>query len=119
MMEVFKEYSFNSAHMLPNVPPGHKCARIHGHTFIVSIHVSGDLKDDYDWVVDYAEISDIVRPVIAILDHQYLNDIARLENPTSENLAKWIWDKVAGQLPGLCKVMVKENPTTGCIYTGI
>ena len=118
MMEVFKEYSFDSAHMLPNVPPDHKCARVHGHTFIVSFHVRGELQADYGWVVDYAEISAVVKPIIATLDHQYLNDIAGLENPTSENLAKWIWEKVIVQLPGLSQVMVKENPTAGCIYTG-
>ncbi len=117
-MEVFKEYSFDSAHMLPHVPPDHKCARIHGHTFMVSIHVQDDLKADYGWIMDYADISAVVRPIIAILDHQYLNDITGLDNPTSENIARWIWDKVADKLPGICKVMVKENPTTGCIYTG-
>ncbi len=118
MLEVFKEYSFDSAHMLPNVPPNHKCARIHGHTFIVTIHVSGDLKGDYGWVEDYADISAVVKPIIERLDHQYLNDIKGLENPTSENLAQWIWAEVVGGLPGLSKIIVKENPAAGCIYTG-
>lgn len=117
-MEIFKEFTFEAAHRLPNVPPGHKCARLHGHSFRVEIHVRGDVGTQSGWVVDFADISDVFKPLRDQLDHNYLNEIDGLSNPTSEVLAQWIWDRVQPTLPLLSKVVVRETCTSGCVYCG-
>lgn len=117
-MEIFKEFSFEAAHRLPNVPEGHKCARLHGHSFHVRVTVSGEPGPETGWVMDFADIKRAVSPVQERLDHYYLNDIAGLENPTSEAIAKWIWGAIASSLPGLAAVEVRETCTTGCVYKG-
>lgn len=117
-MELFKEFSFDSAHRLPRVPEGHKCGRLHGHTFIVRLYVSGPVDETYGWVMDFADIKKAFKPLYEQLDHHYLNEIEGLENPTSENLARWIWRRLKPALPLLSKVMVFETPTSGCAYAG-
>ena len=94
MMELFKEFTFEAAHLLPNVPVGHKCARLHGHSFKLIVHVEGPVDPELGWVIDFGDISAAVKPVINELDHYYLNDIPGLENPTSEVLVRWIWDRL-------------------------
>jgi 6-pyruvoyltetrahydropterin/6-carboxytetrahydropterin synthase len=117
-MEIFKEFVFEAAHRLPNVPEGHKCARLHGHSFRTEIHVRGPLDPALGWVMDFADIKRAFQPFYDRLDHFYLNDVEGLENPTSENLARWIWDRVRPALPGLSRVVVRETCTSGCVYTG-
>ena len=117
-MQLFKEFTVEAAHRLPNVPEGHKCARLHGHSFKICIFVEGPVEEPSGWVMDFAEIKDCFAPIYAQLDHHYLNDIEGLENPTSENLAKWIWDQLKPKLPLLSAVQIKETCTSGCIYRG-
>jgi 6-pyruvoyltetrahydropterin/6-carboxytetrahydropterin synthase len=117
-MEIFKEMTFEAAHLLPNLPDGHKCRRLHGHSFVVQIHVSGDLVPQLGWVLDFADMKKAFQPMYDQLDHHYLNEIPGLENPTSENLARWIWKGLKPNLPQLTKVLVKETCSTGCIYQG-
>lgn len=117
-MEIYKEFSFEAAHRLPNVPEGHKCARLHGHSFHVRIYVSGDVGEQSGWVMDYADVKRAFDPIHKQLDHYYLNDIPGLENPTSEHLCRWIWRKLKPALPALSKVEVRETCTTGCLYGG-
>jgi 6-pyruvoyltetrahydropterin/6-carboxytetrahydropterin synthase len=117
-MEIFREFTFEAAHRLPNVPPGHKCARLHGHSFRVVVHVEGEVDATAGWVVDFADLADAVEPLRAELDHYYLNEIEGLENPTSEHLAMWIWERLATTLPGLSQVVVRETCTSGCTYHG-
>jgi 6-pyruvoyltetrahydropterin/6-carboxytetrahydropterin synthase len=117
-MEIFKEFRIEAAHRLPNVPTGHKCGRLHGHSFLIQIHVCGPVDAATGWVMDFGAIKCAFRPVEDVIDHQFLNDIPGLENPTSENLAKWIWDQLAPALPLLSKVVVRETCTTGCVYEG-
>lgn len=117
-MEIFKEFTIESAHRLPNVPKGHKCARLHGHSFMIAIYVKGELNDHTGWIVDFAEIKDAFDPLFRQLDHNYLNDIEGLENPTSEILCKWIWQRLIVNLPGLSRVVVRETCTSGCEYFG-
>jgi 6-pyruvoyltetrahydropterin/6-carboxytetrahydropterin synthase len=118
MHEVFKDFSFDSAHLLPNVPDGHKCGRLHGHTYRVTVYVAGAVGEHTGWVVDYADIAAAWAPLHEQLDHRYLNDVPGLENSTSENIARWIWERLRTALPGLSKVYVRETCTAGCIYTG-
>lgn len=117
-MEILKEFSFEAAHMLPNVPPGHKCARLHGHSYQVAIHLRGSLDPKLGWVVDFGDIKAAFKPLEAQLDHKLLNDIPGLENPTSEHLARWLWQNLLPRLPGLCQVVVKETANCACIYRG-
>jgi 6-pyruvoyltetrahydropterin/6-carboxytetrahydropterin synthase len=117
-MEIFKEFVFEAAHRLPHVPEGHKCARLHGHSFTAQIYVSGEVDRLTGWVLDFADIKAAFAPYYDLLDHHYLNEIDGLENPTSENIALWIWSKIAPLLPGLSKVVVKETCTTGAVYLG-
>jgi 6-pyruvoyltetrahydropterin/6-carboxytetrahydropterin synthase len=117
-MEIFKEFSFEAAHRLPNVPENHKCARLHGHSFRVEIHVSGEVGAESGWVLDFADIGAAFDPLLKQLDHYYLNDIAGLENPTSEVIAEWIWDRLQPLLPGLATIVVRETCTSGAIFRG-
>ena len=117
-MQIYKDFSIEAAHRLPNVPEGHKCARLHGHSFQVRISVEGPLGEESGWVMDFGDIKAAFAPIYAQLDHHYLNDIEGLENPTSENLAMWIWQKLKPELPQLSSVRIKETCTSGCIYRG-
>ncbi len=117
-MIVFKEFTFDSAHFLPHVPEGHKCRRMHGHTYRVRVYVQGPLHPQLGWVLDFADIKAAWKPLEEMLDHRVLNDIPGLENSTAENLAIWIWRKLKPQLSQLFKVEVFENPTNGVIYQG-
>ena len=117
-MDIYKAFTIEAAHLLPNLPAQHKCRRLHGHSFKIEIHVSGEVDAELGWVMDFAHISAQFQPIFAQLDHHYLNDIKGLENPTSENLARWIWEKLQPCLPQLKAVLVKETCTTGCIYSG-
>lgn len=117
-MELFKEFSIEAAHWLPNVPEGHKCRRLHGHSFRISIHVEGPVNPQLGWVMDFADLKAAFRPIEDQLDHRCLNDVAGLENPTSENLARWIWEHLRPGLPELSKVIVRETCTSGCAYQG-
>jgi 6-pyruvoyltetrahydropterin/6-carboxytetrahydropterin synthase len=117
-VEIFKEFGFESAHRLPNVPAGHKCGRLHGHSFKVEVHVAGDVHPILGWVSDFADIKSAFQPILDQLDHSYLNEIDGLNNPTSENLARWIWNRLVGRLPGLSQLIVRETCTSGCRYRG-
>jgi len=117
-MEVFRVFQIEAAHRLPNVPEGHKCARMHGHSFRIEIHVSGPVGHESGWVMDFADLRRAFQPLFDQLDHRCLNDIEGLENPTSENLARWIWERLQPALPQLSRVVVQETCTAGCIYRG-
>ena len=117
-MEIFKEFTFEAAHFLPNVPEGHKCGRLHGHSFKVAIYLEGPVDPHTGWLRDFADIKAIFKPIYERLDHYYLNDIQGLENPTSENLAIWIWRELKPQLPELSRGRVHETCTSGCEYRG-
>ena len=118
IVEIFKEFTFESAHRLPYVPEGHKCGRLHGHSFKVAIHLSGDIDPATGWIRDFSEIKAIFKPLYELLDHNYLNDIPGLENPTSEVLAKWIWQQLKPLLPELSAIRIHETCTSGCTYYG-
>ena len=117
-MDIFKSFVIEAAHRLPHVPPGHKCARLHGHSFRIEVHVSGEPGTDTGWVLDFADIKAAFQPVFERLDHHYLNEIPGLENPTSERLAMWIWDELKPALPQLSRLIVHETCTSGCAYAG-
>jgi len=117
-MRLYKDFSFEAAHRLPNVPAGHKCARLHGHSFLVRVTVDGPVGERTGWVMDFADLKVAFAPLHDRLDHRYLNEIAGLENPTSEVLARWIWRELRATLPAIAEIEVRETCTTGCIYRG-
>ncbi|KAA8997613.1 6-carboxytetrahydropterin synthase QueD [Affinibrenneria salicis] len=115
---IFKDFQFEAAHRLPHVPAGHKCGRLHGHSFMVRLEVTGEVDANTGWVMDFADIKTTFRPIWEQLDHQYLNEIPGLENPTSEVLSRWIWQRLKPILPQLSGVTVKETCSAGCVYRG-
>ena len=117
-MEIFKDFQFEAAHRLPWAPEGHKCWRLHGHSYRVRLHVQGSIAVEEGWVVDFADIKEVFRPIHDCLDHRYLNEIAGLENPTCETIATWIWDRLKPALPSLSRITIHETCTAGCSYSG-
>lgn len=117
-VRLIKELRFEAAHRLPRVPAGHKCARLHGHSFKIELAISGPVNEQTGWFIDYGEIDEIWQPLYEKLDHNYLNDIPGLENPTSEILARWLWEKIKPQLPSLERVIVHETCDARCEYEG-
>jgi len=117
-LEIFKIFGFEAAHFLPNVPASHKCRRMHGHSFRVEVYVEGAVEPETGWVMDFADLKACFEPLEDRLDHRLLNEIEGLENPTSENLARWIWRELKPGLPGLTQLIVRETCTAGCIYRG-
>ncbi|MFE4665171.1 6-carboxytetrahydropterin synthase QueD [Streptomyces sp. NPDC056716] len=117
-MEIFREFTFEAAHRLPNVPEGHKCARLHGHSYKVIVHVEAPVDPELGWVMDFGDLKKAFKPIEAQLDHYYLNELEGLENPTSEVLARWIWERLKPILPDLSELTVRETCTSGCTYRG-
>ena len=117
-VELRKTFQFEAAHLLPNLPESHKCRRLHGHSFKAEIVVAGECDPKPGWLMDYADMSEAFEPLLKQLDHRYLNEIAGLENPTSENIAAWIWQRLKLKLPQLAEVIVAETCTARCVYRG-
>ena len=117
-MELYKEFTFEAAHLLPNVPEGHKCRRLHGHSFRFGVIVEGEVPEEKGYLIDYGDIKRAAEPIVRRLDHYYLNEIEGLENPTAENIAAWIWHRLRPDLPGLALVRVAETPMSWAEYDG-
>jgi 6-pyruvoyltetrahydropterin/6-carboxytetrahydropterin synthase len=117
-VEIFKIFGFEAAHYLPNLPESHKCRRMHGHSFRVEVYVAGEVNEEAGWVMDFADIKESFKVIEERLDHRLLNEIEGLENPTSENLARWIWRHLKPKLQGLTRLVVRETCTAGCVYRG-
>jgi 6-pyruvoyltetrahydropterin/6-carboxytetrahydropterin synthase len=110
---------FESAHQLPHTPPGHKCRRLHGHSFRAELHVTGPVDPHTGWLMDFADVRAAFEPLRLVLDHHFLNEIPGLENPTSENIAAWIWERLIPALPWLSCVVVHETCAARCSYVGL
>jgi len=117
-MIIFKQFSFDSAHFLPNIPDGHKCKETHGHTYRLIVYFEGDLEKNFDWVMDFADIKKVIDPIVKSIDHKLLNNIQGLENPTCEIIAVWLWNKIKAKIPILKKVELFETFTSGTVYEG-
>jgi 6-pyruvoyltetrahydropterin/6-carboxytetrahydropterin synthase len=113
-----KDFFFEAAQTLPKVPFDHKCGKMHGHSFRVEVSVEGEVDAATGWIYDHAQISEAMKPLVAQLDHAYLNDIPGLENPTIELMAAWFWEKLTPLCPGLCEIVIHETPWARCSYRG-
>lgn len=112
------EFRFEAAHRLPRVPEGHKCARLHGHSFKIEIAVAGDVDPRTGWLIDFARLTEAWQPLHDRLDHHYLNEVEGLDNPTSEVLVRWLWDRLAPRLPELDQITLWETCEARCEYRG-
>lgn len=113
-----KTFGFEAAHFLPCFPEGHKCRRMHGHSFRIDVVVEGEVDESKGYLIDFAEVKAATKPIEDALDHRVLNEIAGLENPTAELLSKWVWDQLAPSLPLLACVRVHETCTSSAEYRG-
>lgn len=118
IVELTKEFTFEAAHSLPRVPAGHKCGRLHGHSFRVEVTVRGAVDVRTGWLMDFGELKEQFRPLEEQLDHRFLNEVPGLENSTSENIARWIWERLKPQVPPLWSITVHETCTSKCVYRG-
>jgi 6-pyruvoyltetrahydropterin/6-carboxytetrahydropterin synthase len=117
-VRLVKEFRFEAAHRLPKVPEGHKCARLHGHSFKLEVTIGGPVNEETGWFVDYEIVDGAWQPLYELLDHRYLNEVPGLENPTSENLARFLWERLKPALPALARVTVFETCDARCEYEG-
>jgi 6-pyruvoyltetrahydropterin/6-carboxytetrahydropterin synthase len=117
-MKIVQAFSFEAAHSLPNVSPSHRCHRLHGHSYRVELKLEGPVDPVTGFVVDFFDIEKAFAPVLALLDHQYLNEVEGLANPTAENIAVWIWQRTKPALPQLCAVTVHETKDCWAEYEG-
>jgi 6-pyruvoyltetrahydropterin/6-carboxytetrahydropterin synthase len=113
---ITKTFTFDAAHWLPNVPQGHKCGRLHGHTYSVTIAVEGEVDPASGWIVDFGDIKAAFKPIEQRLDHYCLNDVEGLENPTAEVMARWIHERIRDTLPQVAEVTVCETANTSAVY---
>lgn len=116
--QLTKTFTFEAAHSLPTFPEGHRCRRLHGHSFKIEVVVAGEVDPAKGYLIDYGDIKAACAPIYDQLDHRHLNEIEGLENPTSEVLARWIWSRLKPALPLLAKVVVRETCTSACEYAG-
>jgi 6-pyruvoyltetrahydropterin/6-carboxytetrahydropterin synthase len=117
-MEIFKEFKFEAAHRLEHLPEGHKCRRLHGHSYRLRVYVRGEIDPKTGWVMDFAEIKGVVGPLVERLDHAYLNEIEGMGISTSEGICVWLWGQIAPKLAGLSKIELWETATSGAVYSG-
>lgn len=117
-VELCREYRFEAAHRLPKVPPGHRCARLHGHSYKLEIVISGETAEESGWLLDFYDLDRAVQPIVEALDHRMLNDLDGLGNPTCERLCCWIWQRLAPALPQLAAITVWETVDSRCTYRG-
>jgi 6-pyruvoyltetrahydropterin/6-carboxytetrahydropterin synthase len=117
-VRLVRSFTFEAAHRLPRLPKEHKCYRLHGHSFRAEVHIEGPIDPETGWLIDFAEIKEAFEPLYQVLDHNYLNEVEGLENPTSEVLAVWIWDRLKPALPQLVRVVIHETCTARCEYEG-
>ena len=117
-VELIKTFTFEAAHYLPKVPTTHKCHRIHGHSYTIEITLAGEVDEEMGWLIDYADIAAAIEPIRKQLDHRVLNDIAGLENATSEVLAGWMWERLERSLPQLTCIEIAETCLSRCRYRG-
>jgi 6-pyruvoyltetrahydropterin/6-carboxytetrahydropterin synthase len=117
-IELSRDYRFEAAHSLPRVPDGHKCKRLHGHSFRFEVVLAGEVDERTGFLIDFADVDVVIAPLVDRLDHHYLNEIEGLENPTSEILAAWLWRRIKPKLPQLASVTVAETCDARCTYRG-
>ncbi len=114
-MRLDVEFYFAAAHRLPRYEG--PCFRMHGHNYKFFVTVEGEVDPATGMIADFGVIKQVVgERILAKVDHRTLNDT--LDNPTAENIARWIWEELAGALPGLAEVRLYEIPDSCVTYRG-
>lgn len=114
-MRVRRRFDFEAAHVLPHHPG--KCSRLHGHTYVLHVTVNRPVDLGTGLAIDFSELKAVVRrEAVDVLDHRYVNDL--IENPSAENMAVWIWERLAPALPGLEEVELHETRNCSVVYRG-
>ena len=117
-VRLVKSFTFEAAHSLPSFPEGHKCRRLHGHSYRVDVVVAGEVDPEKGYLIDFADVRAACEPIRSRLDHYYLNEIDGLENPTAEMLAAWIWKRLKPTLPQLVEIVIHETCLSRCEFRG-
>ncbi len=117
-MKISQAFKFEAAHWLPNVPETHRCRRLHGHSYRVEIQLDGPVDPYTGFVADFFDIEKCFAALLDALDHRCLNEVEGLENPTAENIAVWMWDRLKPGLRPLAAVRVYETPDCWAEYDG-
>lgn len=118
-MRIYKEFTFEGAHFLPAAPKDHPNARIHGHSFRVRVSIDGEPDPDTGLVVHFDDLESALEDMRVTLDHNFLNNIDGLDNPTLELITKWMWDRLHNQVPGLAEIVISRDTCgEGCVYSG-
>ncbi len=117
-MKITQAFSFEAAHRLPNVPTTHRCHRMHGHSYRVELRLEGPVDRESGFVIDFFDVEHVFAPLLVQLDHHCLNEIEELSNPTAENIAIWIWNRVKPLLPQTAAVVVYETANCWAEYNG-
>jgi 6-pyruvoyltetrahydropterin/6-carboxytetrahydropterin synthase len=117
-LRIVQAFTFEAAHSLPNVPEGHRCRNVHGHSYRVELCMDGRVDPHTGFVIDFFDVETAFASVLNTLDHHYLNEIAGLENPTAENIAIWLWEATRPKLTQLSSVKVFETANCWAEYTG-
>lgn len=113
-----RKFRFEASHCLTHLAEDHPCHDLHGHSYNLEVAVTGEIDPESGFVVDYADIKRAVQPLLERLDHKHLNDIEGLEKPTTELIARWLWQKIIPVLPQLSLIAIQETPSTRCEYRG-
>lgn len=118
-MEIFRDFTFDAAHAIEGLPDGHKCKNMHGHTYRLTVYLTGGLDPKIGWILDFADLKKLVwSECLDQLDHKNLNEVAEMGSPTCENITLWIWNRLKPKLPGLTRITVREGENSGCTYAG-
>lgn len=115
MYKISKQFSFSASHILEGLRPDHPCSRLHGHNYIVTIHLKAEHLNQVGFVKDYRELDNVKRYIDDNLDHRHLNDIFSF-NPTAENMARYLYDLFKKDIPELYAVEISETPKTTALY---
>ncbi|RNC81679.1 MAG: 6-carboxytetrahydropterin synthase QueD [Phycisphaera sp.] len=118
-MEIFRDFTFDAAHAIEGLPDGHKCKNMHGHTYRLTVYLTGGLDPKIGWILDFADLKKLVwAACLDHLDHKNLNEVEDMGSPTCENITLWIWNRLKPELPGLTRITVREGENSGCTYNG-
>ncbi|MCA9273808.1 MAG: 6-carboxytetrahydropterin synthase QueD [Phycisphaerales bacterium] len=118
-MEIFRDFTFDAAHAISGLPDGHKCKNLHGHTYRLTVYLTGGLDPKIGWILDFAELKQIVwSNALDHLDHKNINEIAAIGSPTCERITVWIWNRLKPHLPGMTRITLREGENSGCTYAG-
>ncbi|MFF5727171.1 6-pyruvoyl tetrahydropterin synthase family protein [[Kitasatospora] papulosa] len=118
MLSITKEFHFSASHVLDHLAADHPCARMHGHNYILEVELSAQPSElsPAGFVRDYRDLGALKKWIDEFLDHRHLNDVMKDKNPSSENLAMWVYGNWQREIPEMTAVRISETPKTWATY---